>query len=278
MNTPVANWRQVVDQTFVYWDLTDGDVRLYGPRPMWRPLQRHDIADLSILNGVISFGYTSDEIATLALQFPGKRILPIVPSGVSPTLKPSNQFEEPNSCTLSVTPSLPFPDVTISCTIHRSGGGAPSIDTVEQQWAQRTFLTGVVNFDFDMRTALGGYNATVNYRACATWLASQGGVSSGLSKARFVDLIAQYISAEESNIISLFAMSEDGGQRDNVRQILIEILTEGVLFSRSSIINFDNGESLAKYEVRNPLELSLPVKKIYVHTDDDTEHVNFTFP
>jgi len=231
------------------------------------------------MTGTISFGYTPPEIAALGLQFPGKRLAPVVPTGAFPTLSLSVAIPAPHKFALRVTPSIPFPDVMFNCTLRMDAPGTDVLAAeIQNRWAAKTLLSGATKFSFDMRDAIGGYDAVIDYRACVRWLNQQPNASSGITLAKATALITQYVMVSDAALLSSIGIADEPAQRENARQRLVEVLLSGVMFEQGAIITFDVGEKLRKYLIQPENVLAPPSRRVYVHTDPVTETIGYQFP
>lgn len=263
MSDPVANWRQDVGRTAVFWDAIDRDLRLYGPQSVWRDIHRQSIGPATILTGVVSFGYLPDEIAALSQHFAGKRLAPLIASNIANRAKLAVQVEAPNKVSLTLTPSIPFPDLRLSATVQDAG----LADQIETGWRARTVITGKVDFTYDMRTAVGGYQVTVDFRSTAEWLSHQAGASDGLTGSEGTALVTQFVRTNDANLIRFIGLNDEPAAHRLVGARLAEILFKGTFFQNGYLMIFDNGEQLGRWDVRDARTLVQPTTQLFIHTE-----------
>jgi len=277
MAKPVNNWRALVGEIPIFWDVVDGDLRHYGPRAAWRDLSRRDLGTKkAIYTGVIDLGYNSDELKVLAAGAGAKRIVPISLSGVSeqPVLKIS--IPAPHAGGVVALNSLPFPQYRLTITVDLEAKDAPLLmRLIEDGWDAKALLEGRFAGTADGCVARGGFKVSVDPKSCITEIIAATGEHE-FSKTDAWHAVREAVRKQGSRWISYYGNAQVSTDLALAEASLISLLTERCLTDHT-VIQYDNGMTAVASRLRDAATMGDAEARVLVQTASEKLLVEIAF-
>jgi hypothetical protein len=264
MSKPVKNWHVMVGNTSIFFDIVDSDLRFFGPRAVWRSLNRKDLGQKKIIfNGVVDLGYEKEELQYLAGMLPGKKILPLSISGSSELPELSIEISAPHSGGLVALNTLPFPQYRLAVTVDAQATDAGAlIQSIQDGWAQKTLLKGKYVGSADGVSAEGGYNVIIDAKSCIADLIANG-CPREIPIIEAWQEIRSAIQRHQPAWLAYYGASEVQSEH-----LLAEAALAGVLYERCfdqiTAIRYDNGISAFAARLRDGSTMGEPEARILV--------------
>lgn len=264
MAKPVKNWYAQSNDTPIFGDIVDDQLRHYGPRAIWRPLTRKDLAGKKALfNGVVDLGYDSEEIKALSVSLAGKNVIPLSISGVSeePTL--GIAISPPHIGGLMALNSLPFSQYRLAVTIDLQASDANSIiHALQEGWSAKTLLQGRFTGTVDGVIAKAGFKVKIDTKSCISEILT----AEGRLEFSIPDAWRSVQAAVEKNYLSWMAYyggAEEPEDASVARTALVGILFERC-FDERMLIKYDNGMKAVGVQLRDGSTIGEPESRIFV--------------
>ena len=266
MAKPVKNWRSLFDETPIFVDIVDNELRHYGPRVAWRELIRRDLGQRkATFTGIIDLGYNSDELKALSAGLDKKRIVPLSISGISeePTIKVA--ISHPHGGGLVPLNSLPFPQYRLAVTVDLQAPDATSlIQAIEDGWAAMSLLQGKFICIADGCIAKAGFKVKIDPKSCISEIIAAEGKREFL-KTDGWRAVKAVVQKNGSNWLAYYGGAEEPDDLAVAEESLITLLAERC-FDDRALIQYDNGMTVVAARLRDPASMADAEARVLVQS------------
>lgn len=277
MSKPVENWRDQIEDVSVFFDISDENLRFFGPRVSWRELRRKNVGQRKALfSGVVDFGYEQSELQALSARLPGKKILPLPISAVSQEPELAIEISSPHAGGLVALNTLPFPQYRLDVTVDLHAADADAlIEAISDGWAKKNLLRGKYCASADGVVAKGGYKVIVDVKLCIEEILGDVG-GSDLSIVKAWKAVFSAIQRQKSKWVDYYGGAESQGEYLLAEGALASILYERC-FDQVTLMTYDNGVRSFAARLRDGATMGDAEARIFVSSGAAKVFVNIPF-